>query len=152
MQLLIDGKFNTKELKELEGELKEWDIEVGRYFTRGIEAEEIVRLLLRDFDAYTFLRNGILFTLLANIARRAIEWVKTKKDSAKIQTGFELEFSRSDGQEVRITLGVPAENNKLFWQEIKTIITIEFVDGIRKGEIVSITWDDERQKIKIVRF
>jgi hypothetical protein len=152
MQLLIDGKFNKKELKELEEKLKEWDIEVGRYFTRGIDAEEIVRLLLRDFDAYTFLRNGTLFTLLANIARRAIEWVKTKKNSVKIQTGFELEFSRSDGQEVRITLGVPVENNRLFWQEIKTIITIEFVNGIQKGEIVSITWDNERQKIKIVRF
>ncbi|KUK99391.1 MAG: hypothetical protein XE08_0047 [Parcubacteria bacterium 32_520] len=151
MELLINGKFTDQELNELKEEFREQNITVDRYFTKGIEAEEIIRVLLRDFDLYTFLRDGILFTSLASICKKTIEWIKNKKKDSNIQIEAQLGFKIKD-KEIVINLSIPFKNEENFWKELKNVLTIGFVMNVKEGEIVFITWDIENQKIRIFRF
>ncbi len=78
-------------------------------------------------------------------------WVRTKKSKAEIQISFKLKIG--DDKPV-INLSAPDDTNDLvaFSQDIEHLLTIEFISSLKKGEMISISWDNTNKKIKIVRF
>lgn len=149
-ELLISGNFSDEELKELEEVLKDKDIEVGRYFVKLFEAEEIVKILFRDFDAYQILRDGFLFELLMFGIGKAISWARNKKPKAKVLAGAELRFKAKKG-EIPVNFGIPADNKK-YWNELEKSLTTSYLDSLGDGEIVNIYWDAKNDKINITKM
>jgi len=151
MLLFVDGNFKNKELKELKKILSKKDIIVIGYKTRAIEPVEIVRLIFRDFNMMSFLRNGILFRILIFLFTKAHTWIKKKRRKAQIQMGARIGFKQKS-RTVFIHLGIPENNIKIFFDRLKSVLTINFVNKIKEKEQVSMTWDERKQKIKIDRF
>lgn len=149
-ELLVSGDFTEDELKELEKVLADKDIEVAKYFVKTFEAEEIVRILFRDFNAYQFLRDGILFELLMFAFTKGVSWIKGKKPKAKISTDIELRF-KTNNKEVPVNIGVPSDNKK-FWPQLEKTLTVDFVDSLKEGEIVNIYWDAKEDKVNITKM
>lgn len=148
MELLVAGKFTDKDLKELERALAPKNIPVYRYMIKGVDVGELVRLFFRDLNAYTWLRDGVLFELMLFGVKRAHDWVKGKRgEDANISTGFELIFeTRKKGCAVNI--GIPGDSKK-FWAELEKTLTAKFIESIEDRKIVNIMWDTEDKKIKI---
>src|SRR3989344_6979778 len=138
-ELLVSGDFTEAELKELGKILADKNIEVAKYFTKAFETEEIVRVLFRDFNAYQFLRDGILFELLMFGLTKSVSWIKKKKPKARISSGIELRFKTSN-KDVPVNIGMPS-NNKEFWPKLEKTLTVDFVDSLKEGEIVNVFWD-----------
>ena len=151
MELLINGKFTDEELKETEVLFRELKVSVHRYSTKGIEAEEIVRAIFRDFDALTLIRDGIIFEIILLYTRKFLGWVRNKKPEAKIQITFNLSFG-NDKPVVMISIPEQIEKDSKFITQLKICLTEDFVDSLKKGEIVSVLWDEDNQEIKIIRF
>jgi hypothetical protein len=149
-QVLVSGSFTDEELKELQDILLEKDIEVSEYFVKSYETGEIVRVLFRNFDAYQFLRDGILFELLVFGFTSVVSWAKRKKPKAKISTGIELRF-KSKTKEIPFNVGITPDN-KDHWKELEKTLTLDFVDSVKQGEIVNIYWDTQKDKIKITKM
>ena len=150
-ELLVSGNFSDKELKELEEVLKGKNIEVGRYFVKLFEAEEIVKIFFRDFNAYQFLRDGFLFELLMFAIGRAVSWARNKKPEAKVVVGAELRF-KAKGGEIPVNFGIPVDNNETYWSELEKSLTTDYLDSLDKGEIVNIYWDAGSDKINITKM
>jgi len=148
VELLVNGKFTDDEIQELS---KKLGVKVGRYSTRSIDIQEIIRFIFRDFDAFILLRDGILFTTLSVLTKKAVRWIKNKKKNVEIQIGVELIFKNKD-KNFSVNIGIPTKDNDLFQRQLENILTIEFIDTINKGEIVSMTWDSINKKIKIIRL
>jgi hypothetical protein len=149
MELLVNGKFNDGELKELESELHSYNVKVIRYFTKGIDIGEIVRAIFRDFDAISFFRDGILFELLIEVSHRTINWIKHKKPKAEIQILVELDFGED---KPRVTFGIPTDDREIFKKQLEIAINKDFLDSLKKGEIISLAWDEDKKEIKVIRF
>jgi len=147
-QLAVNGKFNDEELAELQVELQQEHITVCRGFTKGIDAFEIVRMIFHNYDVLSFLRDGILFEILTQLFNKTLKWAKNKKPNAEIQIAFELNFG--DDKPI-VTVGLPFDQEKSR-VELKKVITIDFIDSLRKGEIISIAWDKDKDEIKVIRF
>jgi len=149
-ELLVSGNFTENELKELEQSLSSKNIEVAKYFVKTFEAEEIVRVFFRDFNAYQFLRDGILFELLMFGFTKTVFWIKGKKPKAKISTGAELRFKTERG-EIPVNIGIPIDKDE-FWPQLRETLTINYLDSLEDGEIINIYWDAKENKISITKL
>ncbi len=157
MQLLINGDLTDEEIQNISANLKEKNIKVSRYYTFSIETKEIVKLLFRDFDAFTLLRDGVFFIMISWAVKRAINLILEKKKDVEIQTGIELVF-RSDKKTCSINIRVPLKNTDIFWKELENTLTLEFTKtlkftkNLKDKEITSIIWDNDNKKLKIIKF
>jgi len=151
MELLINGKFTDEELKEIEVLFRELKVSVRRYSTKGIEIGEIVRAIFRDFNALALIRDGIIFEIILSCTRKFLGWVRNKKLEAKIQITFNLSFG-NDKPVVMISIPEQIEKDSKFITQLKTCLTEDFVDSLKRGEIVSLLWDEDNQEIKIIHF
>lgn len=149
-ELLISGNFTEKELREFEQTLSDKNIGVTKYFIKTFEAEEVVRVFFRDFNAYQFLRDGILFELLMFGFTKAVSWVKGKKPKARVSTGAELRFKTRKG-EIPVNIGIPTDNDK-FWPQLEKTLTLDYLDSLENGEIINIYWDVKQDKISITKM
>jgi len=147
IELLVSGSFTSQELKELENKVLFKKFSVHRYLVKTFETEEVIRLFFRDLDAYTLLRDGILFEILKLGVSRSWNWVKSKKPKAKISAGVELHFKKKDGI---IPVNVPLPlGNKRRWRSLEKTLTTKFIDSCKKGEMVNLTWDISNDKVKV---
>jgi len=151
MELLINGKFTDEELKEIEVLFRELKVSVCRYSTKGIEIGEIVRAIFRDFNALTLIRDGIIFEIILSCTHKFLGWVRNKKPETKIQIIFNLSFG-NDKPVVMISIPEQIEKDSKFITQLKTCLTEDFVDSLKKGEIVLLLWDEDNQEIKIIHF
>ena len=68
MEVLLNGKFTEQERNELS---KELNIQVYEYKTKAVDLGEIVRLVFKDFDAISLLRDGVLFSVLSGLVKKS---------------------------------------------------------------------------------
>lgn len=150
-QVLLNGKFTDEERQEFVSLFIDDGFETGEYITKGIDPNEIVRIIFHDFNAISFIRDFILGKVLETTIARTWGWVHTKKPEAEIQISFQLKIG--DDKPV-LNLSAPDDTNDLvaFSQNIDRLVTVEFIGSLKKGEMISIGWDNTNKKIKIVRF
>jgi len=145
-RLLVNGSFSNEDFSELETILVDRNVKVERLVTNAIETQEIVRLIFQEFNAYEFLRDGILFESLMLGLRKAVEWSRSKKPNAEIQTKIELRY-----KETPINIGIPLENDNVV-KEIERSLTIEYLDSVDHGESVNVYWDKNKEEVRITKF
>ena len=150
-QVLLNGKFTDEERQEFASLFIDDGFEAGEYITKGIDPTEVVRIIFHDFNAVSFIRDFLLGKVLEATIAKTWGWVHTKKPEAEIQISFQLKI---DDDKPVINLSVPDDANDLaaFSQDIDHLLTIEFTGSLKKGEVISIGWDNANKKIKIVRF
>ena len=149
MDVLLNGQFTEEERDELSKELK---LPVFEYVTKSIDPQEIVRILFRDFDAWTFLRDGILFSTISSTTKKTLSWVKKKKKNAKIQLAIEVLVKRN-AESFSLNIFVPADDVDNFFLMLMTELNDDFIEGIQDKEILSIGKDDENvTRLKIIRM
>jgi len=154
MLLIVGGEFKDEELKELSQLLRDHNIEVkiGKYKAFHLETKEIVKFIFQGFSSFAFIRDGILFDTLKYSIKKAFTWVRNKKGSkTKIQAGAMISFKNKE-YPVTVNFGIPEESVDLFFEKTKKVVTVKFLKGIQQKEIVSITWDDKKQEVRILRF
>ena len=76
--------------------------------------------------------------------------MRGKKPKAEIQIGFVL-YIGEDKPRININLPHYLSLMVLLMRKIDTVITPEFIADLKKGEMVSIGWD-EGEETKLIRF
>ena len=147
MNLLLNGDFTEEQRKELG---KEIGVDVFEYITKGIDHQEIVRLLFRDLDAWILIRDGLLYSLLTGAVKNAITWVRNRKNKAVVQTAVELVVTR-DKTSFSVNLFVPANNVEAFTLKLKEKFDDNFFETVKNKEIISISLDNDGS-LKIIRM
>lgn len=156
MEILIDGKFSDEEIEQFSKELGQKDIVVKQFFTKTIDLSEvvleIVKIIFKDFDAISFLRDGLLWTSLSLLVGKTIGWIKSKKSNVKVQSRSELRFKVTSKKEVVVNISHPENPDRWFWEAIENSVTEKLLNKVETEEKISISWDDEHKKIKIIKF
>ena len=150
-RLLLNGKFTDEERGELAALFTAENVEVEEYFTKSVDVNEVVRVIFHNFDAGSFVRDFILGKMIESFSSKVLSWVHVKKQKAEIQIGFVLNVGENLP---RINVSVPnneGEMSKLA-REMGILVTPEFIAELVAGETVAISWDKEKQSLRIVRF
>lgn len=149
MDIFLNGNFTEKERSELSNKIL---LPVLEYHTKSIDPQEIVRFIFRDFNALSFMRDGVLSAVIAKTISKACSWVKTKKKSAKIQLRLELMETKGD-KIFSLNIIVPTDNQGSFFLMLKKEFTPDFIEEIQDKEILSIGRDNEDlSRLEIIRI
>lgn len=146
----VGGEFTKEELKELADKLSKKQVDIQQYQVNSIEADEVIRLAFFNFDAYTFLRDGVLFEVLWWTLSKAGQWVLSKKPKAKIMQKIDLRFKTKAG-EISVNMGLPLDS-QLARGEIEKTLTVEFLEGFKEGDAVNVYWDTEKNTVSVTKL
>lgn len=148
MDLLLNGQFTKEEREELS---KELDLPVFEYVTKSIDPHEVVRFLFRDLDAWTLIRDGLLYSGISAMVKKAVSWLNGKKKNVRTQIAIEL-VVKNDDKSFSLNLFIPPNNVDNFFLKLKVELDDSFIKNIKDGEVVSVGEKENADKLDIVRF
>lgn len=144
MELIATGKLDVDDRKELSEIL---DINVGWGIAKSFDLGEIIQLIFRDFDATVLLRDGILFSTLSGLSKKAFKYVKNKKPKAEVSISSDLVFEYKD-KNIAINIIFPEQDSDKFLEEVERELTLKFLEESKDKEIIDIKWEDSKIKIQ----
>ncbi|MDD5638891.1 MAG: hypothetical protein PHO28_03230 [Candidatus Pacebacteria bacterium] len=155
-QLVITGNITPDELKKAQEYFAYENIKVVRGFTKTIEPLEIIQIIFRDFDAYAFLRDGILFSFLSKIANKIFLWFKKNIESKRRPKVFWVMaiFEKDNELKLSVNLHLPEDKNivQSLLEELKKKFPIEYINKIKNWEMWDISYDFKNKKIRVVKL
>lgn len=148
MDLALNGQFTKEEREELS---KELDLPVFEYVTKSIEPQEVVRFLFRDLDAWTLLRDGLLYSGISAMVKKAVSWLNGKKKNVRTQIAIEL-VVKNDDKRFSLNLFIPPNNVDNFFLKLKVELDDSFIENIKDKEIISIGENEGVPGLKVIRM
>ena len=155
-QLVIKGAITSDEFNKARKYFFAENIEISRSVTKTVEPSEIIQLIFRDFDAYTFLRDGILFTFLAERVKKIFLWFRKnieEKRRPKV-IWIHVIFEKDNAVKLSVNLYLPDDKDKakIILEQLKIKFTVDYITKINKHEIWTIGYDNNGVQIQIFKL
>jgi len=152
-KVLISGNITELEIKELQNELSNENINIDKLQVKSQTIQDIIQLVLQDFNLICFTRDFVLSGIVKasySIVNKVVK--KLEKKNKKIgNVGLEFEVSTKKGKPVIIKFNSKPENFELLISQVDKIVTIKFIDELTNERQVFISIDSDK-KINIKKF
>lgn len=155
MDLVIGKQITDTDKKKLKKSIGEEELEIASSETKMLDegATELVKVIFRNFDAISFLRDGVLWALVDKSFSEARKFVKSKFGKNKEVTGSAMiGFKQDEDSTTTLNIGFSRELDDEFLKKLENKITEEFINEVESGATLYISWDKENRDIKVQKL